>query len=105
MNDPGPVPDFLVQFKQLLGPLFASLVGSLSRHAHAIAEGRGISLRVLLLEPPVVVLMAILAGAAGEMMSLSAHGTWGLAGVASYYGPRPVLRMAERIIERRLVRD
>lgn len=84
----------------LAGPLFTAVMGVLMRHAEQVASGRPFSPLRLLLEGPTAICMAILGGAIGEWLQLSALGCSAIAGALAYLGPPAILLLVARVTAR-----
>ena len=77
---------------ELLGPMLAALVGTLTRHTHLAAKyNQPVNWVRVILDTPSVLLMAIIGGALGQYGSSHYQTpelfTWGLAGAFGYVGP------------------
>ena len=86
----------------LIGPMFAALIGTLTRHTHIAAKYNiPVSWGRVALEAPSVLFMGIVGGALGQYGFENYHTpelfTWGLAAAFGYTGPTIVDTVLEAL--------
>jgi hypothetical protein len=100
---------FLTLMADLVGPIFAALVGTLTRHTHLSSKyGLPMNWSRVALDTPSVLLMGIIGGAMGQYThdhySTPELFTWGLAAAFGYTGPTIVDTIMD-VLHRKIIGD